>query len=144
MREAVESCDAFEDLPWCLCYRELNALFPDSLFVLTERLTPAIWLNSIQRHISRSNPWVGHYLVYGSYNPYVDCELYRNKYAQHSMSVRAYFRDYPQKLLTVCWESVDGWDKLAQFLNVDAPKTPFPHSNKTVKSNRETGAKSGC
>jgi hypothetical protein len=42
-----------------------------------------------------------------------------------------YFADKPDKLLVICWENKDGWNKLCDFLNKSVPKVPFPHLNKS-------------
>lgn len=52
-------------------------------------------------------------------------------YENHNKSAREYFKDRPQDLLEVCWEAGDGWRELAEFLNRESPKIPFPHANKS-------------
>ena len=48
--ERARDYDAFEDLPWCLLYRELDEAFPGSKFVLTVRSSSEVWLRSYRRH----------------------------------------------------------------------------------------------
>lgn len=131
VRKAIANNDAFEDLPWGLWYRELDRLVPDALFVLTERASPSVWLQSIQGHIARGTAWVGHYLVYGSYDPVADADLYLSRYVNHSAQVEAYFGDKPGKLLTVSWDKGGSWEELCGFLgHADVPDEPFPHINR--------------
>ena len=48
-REIVPQFDAFQDNPWPLIYKELDAEYPGSKFILTVRPTEE-WLNSIVNH----------------------------------------------------------------------------------------------
>jgi len=137
-KRAIAAHDAFEDLPWGLWYREIDELVPDALFVLTERATPAIWLDSIQRHIARGSAWVGHYLVYGSYDPVGDSDKYLARYIAHAAEVEAYFANRPGKLLTVSWDRGDGWTELCRFLgHPSVPEQPFPHINQAPQQEPE-------
>lgn len=130
MKLAVQSYDAFEDLPWPLLFEELDRLEPEARFVLTVRASPERWLESMQRHVARLPPWVGHYLVYGSYDPLDDAELYLRFYSRHLERVRAHFRDRPDKLLELCLERGEGWPELCTFLGRGTvPNVAFPHLN---------------
>ncbi len=51
-------------------------------------------------------------------------------YNKHVEDVTGYFKDRPEKLLIICWENGDGWEKLSSFLGVDCPNIPLPHTNK--------------
>ena len=56
--------DAVQDMPWPLIYRELDAAFPGSKFILTWRDTDR-WLASITGHFG-ANPAVLQQLTYGA------------------------------------------------------------------------------
>jgi hypothetical protein len=58
-------------------------------------------------------------------------EYFTNFYNNHNQQVIDYFADKPDKLLVICWENKDGWNKLCDFLNKSVPKVPFPHLNKS-------------
>ncbi len=126
MDEALANHSAFEDFPWPMLYRELDERAPEAKFILTVRKSPQKWLRSIQTRIGQSPPWVGHYLIYGSYSPKDDAAQYLRVYEEHNASVRQYFAGRPRKLLVMCLEDGDGWDKLCPFLGVDVPDAPFP------------------
>lgn len=131
MVTTISDHEAFEDLPWPMMFRELDELCPDALFVLTERRDPETWLSSMQAHIAERQPWVGDFLVYGSYDPVLDAPKFVERYISHGEMVRSYFSDRPTKLVTCCWELGDGWDKIIDFLGSEIrPTTPFPHANK--------------
>jgi hypothetical protein len=135
VRKVVTTFDGFEDFPWPLFYRELDALVPDARFVLTVRETPERWLASMQKHLQRGevqgSRWVGHFLVYGSYDAVTDAEKYLAAYRKHVADVQDYFRDRPGKLLVMCMERGDGWRELCGFLGLEIPKSkPFPHRNR--------------
>lgn len=132
MMNAVQNHDAFTDIPWCMLYQELDRIFPESVFVLTKRKSVEIWLRSIQKHIAKSPNWVGHYLIYGSYDPVEDAEFYIQKYNSHNENVEKYFSSRPEKLITLCWERGHAWYELCNFLNLPVPDIAFPHMNKQV------------
>jgi len=128
MGRVLEAYDAFEDLPWPLLFEQLDQREPDALFVLTVRESPERWLSSIQRHIAREPTWVGHYLIYGSYDPGTDAELYLSMYRRHVERVTAHFADRPGKLLVLCMDRGEGWAELAHFVGARrVPTRPFPH-----------------
>ncbi len=127
---AASRDNAFEDFPWALAFRELDRAFPDAKFILTTRRTDAVWLDSYQRHVERIPRWVGHYLIYGSYDPVADAERHVSIYRQHNEDVRRHFSGRPGKLLEMRFEQQDGWAPLCSFLGRrDVPAVPFPHLN---------------
>lgn len=128
--QVIEDHDAFEDLPWPLVFKELEERYPDAKFILTYRSNEEAWLSSIQKHIERGSRWLGHFLIYGSYDPQNDQDLYIQRYNRHNDDVRNYFASKPGKLIELCFENGDGWDKLCNFLGIsEVPVVPFPHSN---------------
>lgn len=127
--QVVEKYDCFEDLPWPLYFEELDKRNPDARFILTTRKTDDAWLRSIQGHIERIENWVGHFLIYGSYDPESDAKKYMKKYQEHNAAVRAYFSSKPDRLLDIHIEEAN-WLTLCEFLGCPCPDLPFPHSNK--------------
>lgn len=132
IKARAEKFEALEDLPWPLVYREMDEAFPGSRFILTLRRDEETWLRSYQKHVERSGRWLGHYLMYGSYDPVNDAEIHLTRYRAHNAAVRSYFADRPAQLLEMCFEDGDGWRELCDFLNVPALTVPFPHENKTA------------
>ncbi|MFM2198912.1 MAG: hypothetical protein RLZZ505_2344 [Verrucomicrobiota bacterium] len=132
---AAYAVDIAEDLPWPLLYKELDEHFPNARFVLTTRLTEEKWLKSISNHIK--GDYIGHKLLYGYYHPRENSDAFLEKYRSHNEAVRQHFKGRPEKLLEMCFEEGDGWEKLCPFLGLHTiPQFPFPHSNK-AKENKE-------
>jgi hypothetical protein len=127
--EIAREVDAVQDMPWPLIFRELDATFPGSKFVLTWRETDR-WLASICGHFGR-NPAVLQALTYGAdaAAPVGHEERYRAVYDRHNAEVRGYFRDRPGDLLEMNLGRGDGWAPLCGFLGVPVPAAPFPASN---------------
>lgn len=121
--------DAVEDMPWALMFRELDAAFPGSRFVLTVREEES-WLRSIVGHFG-GNPSPLQMLTYGedAPAPMGHEERYRQRYRQHNDDVRAYFAGRQADLLEMNLAQGDGWAKLCGFLGVPAPNRPFPVTN---------------
>ena len=127
--EIARQYDAVEDMPWPLMYRELDAEFPGSKFILTVRDTDR-WWKSISGHFG-DNPYHLQQLTYGDDAPApVGHEArYREVYEAHNAAVMAYFAGRPDALLVMRLEDGDGWDKLCPFLGLPVLDTPFVHTN---------------
>lgn len=127
--ELAQTHDAFQDNPWSVLYQELDAEFPGSKFILTERPTDQ-WIESVVRHFgTRSEPmreW-----IYGDGRPRGNEQLYVDRYERHNREVRAYFQDRPDDLLIMNVTNGEGWETLCPFLGIDVPKQAFPHRNST-------------
>lgn len=121
--------DAFEDNPWCLIFRELDAAFPGSKFILTRRKNPQAWVRSVAGHFGeRQTPIMD--FIYGAGRPPKGNEqLYLDRYLRHNAEVIDYFRDRPGDLLILETEKAD-WAPLCAFLGRSAPSLrPYPHAN---------------
>jgi len=70
VHEVADSYDSFEDWPWPLIYRELDARYPDARFVLTERISVDRWLDSLKNHSVRAGTPRVRELVYGHPMPH--------------------------------------------------------------------------
>lgn len=128
---AIEENDAVCDIMFSRHFRELDRLFPHSVFILTERDREA-WHASCARHwmgrsVSLGKLWneeLVDFQVYGA-------AIYRRPifdaaYEQHSRGVKEYFsRSDRLLLLNIC--AGEGWQKLCRFLGVSIPGIPFPH-----------------
>jgi hypothetical protein len=132
--ELARDWDAFEDWPWLLLYREFDAAFPGSRFVLTTR-DPAdqleSWRNMLRdgRH-TRPEVTRARQVLYGLPFPDVTDEQVMARVQQHEADVRSYFADRPDDLLEVDWTRGDGWPELCGFLDLPVPDEPFPHANR--------------
>jgi hypothetical protein len=134
--EIASRSQAFEDWPWILLFRELDAGFPGGKFVLTTR-DPLRWLASYRRMLRAEGPANADLAAIRAFlfgvDPAraTDAELIA-RVRRHDDEVRAHFRDRPGDLLVVDWERGDGWGELCGFLGVPAPAPPrpFPHLNR--------------
>jgi hypothetical protein len=127
--EVAQGFDAFEDNPWFVIYRELDAAFPGSRFILTVR-DDARWIESAIRYYGSSTSDLREW-IYGTGDPVAAKQQWLARYRRHNERVSDYFRDRPGDLLVVDWERGDGWAELCGFLGVRPPTGPFPHLNRS-------------
>lgn len=125
--ERLPHFDAFQDNPWPILYRELDALCPGSRFILTERDTDR-WFASASEHFGADDTPMREW-IYGVGHPRGHEEVYRTRYEEHYEQVRDYFRDRPDDLLSIDITRGDGWKELCEFLGHEVPDEPFPHRN---------------
>lgn len=129
----MEDYDSFEDWPWPLMYREIDARFPDAKFVLTVRESPEVWYRSLCKMAIRMGPlndFERH--IYGYSMPHGHKQEHIEIYEKHNREVQAYFADRPAKLLTVCWEEGADGSALAAFLDLEALPAPAPRINASL------------
>lgn len=128
--DIARSYDAFNDNPWAILFKELDANFPGSKFILTRRAEDR-WLRSQIRYFgAKSTPmreW-----IYGVGAPLGNEDVYLRRYRQHNAAVLSYFSRRPDDLLIMDFERKDGWAQLCGFLRTKRPGMPFPHANPTL------------
>jgi hypothetical protein len=132
-------------------YRTLDAKYPGSKFILTERSEDE-WLRSTraQRHRFAA---VASFLddasgrdsslfdrnvevqftqtaLYGTLR--FDEARYRRAFKAHYEGVEEYFADRPDDLLRLRICDGEGWEHLCRFLRLPPPAAPFPHVNRTA------------
>jgi hypothetical protein len=130
----MEAFDSFEDWPWPLLFREIDARFPDARFVLTLRKDPETWYRSLCNMAVRMGPMNDFEKpIYGYAMPHGHREEHLAFYKAHNEAVREHFKDRPEKLLTVCWETGDDGRTLAAFLGLPAPAEPRMHRNRSAR-----------
>lgn len=123
----LEKYDAVEDTPWPLIYRQLDAMAPESKFILTVR-DPDEWLKSMVGHFGGiSSPM--HEWVYGHACPTGHEDAYMDRYLRHNAEVKSYFAGRPGDLLVMDFVKGDGWEMLCDFLGKPAPGKKFPRKN---------------
>ncbi len=127
--ETARTHDAAQDMPWPLFYRELDAAFPGSKFILTVRGAEQ-WFRSVENHFG-DHPHAMQEFVYGAPAPAGESARYIGVYKSHEAAVREYFRDRPDDLLVMDLEQGDGWDELCSFLGAPTPDAPFPAKNRS-------------
>ncbi len=128
---AIEEHDAVCDIMFSRHFRELDRLFPRSLFILTERDRES-WHGSCARHwegrsVSLSRLWneeLVDFQVYGT--ALYRRSLFDDAYDGHDAAVTQYFTGSDRLLrLNIC--AGEGWEKLCGFLGVAVPDVIFPH-----------------
>jgi len=120
--------DAFEDNPWPVIYREMDAAFPGSKFILTRR-DPAGWIDSMVRHFGAETDPVRSF-IYGHGAPLGHETEYVCRYQQHVDGVLADFAQRPDDLLVVNLDRWT-WDDLCGFLKKPVPNSPLPFGPNT-------------
>jgi hypothetical protein len=125
----VDRHDSFDDWPWPLVYRELDARYPGSRFILTVRTRETAWLDSMVRHSEWVGPTRGREMFFGSSAPVGHEREYLARYREHITEVREHFRGRPDQLLEISWGKGDEWQRLCDFLGVPIPDVPFPKIN---------------
>lgn len=120
----------FEDWPWALVYQELFNEFNNARFILTTRKDSETWFRSLNKNANGPNKT--REIIYGEGDPNKAKAHYIKQYEKHNKEVKDFFNENaPDKLLTVCWDNGDGWDKLCEFLDKPKPNKNFPHINKS-------------
>jgi hypothetical protein len=133
---AIRRHDAICDIMFCRHFRELDRLYPGSIFILTERDGEG-WHESCARHwasrrIVSTRLWneeLIDFQVYGTalYRP----ALFQDAYKAHCQAVVEYFLDRPSQLLRMNICAGDEWDPLCAHLGLKVPQIPFPHIRPT-------------
>lgn len=142
--QAAAKFEFLRDWPWPQLYRELDAAFPGSKFILTLR-DPDKWVESFIAHVRRvafakDGTYVGHperdqswRMTYG-YNPaqFLDKPEYliETIYEKRLAEVRAYFADRPADLLEIDLIANPSYKKICKFVGHAPVKWKYPHMNK--------------
>lgn len=134
--EVAEAFDAFSDNPWFSLFREADARFPGSRFILTRR-DPERWLRSVLNHFGGTESDFRRW-IYGTGDPVGHEALFLERYRAHEAAVLAHFAHRPEDLLVMDFEQGDGWEALCGFLGLTAPDEPFPHENRRSRSRKHS------
>jgi 3'-phosphoadenosine 5'-phosphosulfate (PAPS) 3'-phosphatase len=131
----LEENDAISDTPIPSFYRELDAKYPDSRFILTTRDMEG-WLNSCKKQFTQKladkQNDAHNRLFIDLYDSTVfDQQKFRQGYEDFVNGVIQYFADRPQDLLTLNVSAGAGWETLCPFLGKPVPDIPFPKANVT-------------
>ncbi|MDX1571104.1 MAG: sulfotransferase [Xanthomonadales bacterium] len=133
--------DGFEsavDWPTARFFRELNAIYPEARFVLTDR-DPKTWADSFGATIYKllagradapeaMRDWLGmaHEVVLQTgFPPGLDRDELAERFRAHNEAVKA---TIPADRLLV-YQVKQGWGPLCEFLGVPAPAMEFPRTN---------------
>jgi hypothetical protein len=141
----LERSYALCDLPIALLYRELDAAYPGSKFILTTREEGG-WIETVRKHWDpQVNPFRAgwdadpfshrvHQILYGRSD--FDRETMLARYRRHNAEVLEYFEGRRADLLVMDmdfgWPNREdrgaGWHELCGFLGKPIPKVPYPRS----------------
>ena len=126
--EIMKNCDAAQDDPWYLLYKELDCCFPHSKFILTTRNSEK-WIKSCIKHFGGScnevRKWFygeGKDEPLGNEDHWIQCK------EQHENRVRDFFLNRSNDFLEMDITRGDNWDKLGPFLGINK-RGPFPKIN---------------
>jgi 3'-phosphoadenosine 5'-phosphosulfate (PAPS) 3'-phosphatase len=132
---SVEAHDALTDTPIPSFYRELDARYPGSKFILTVRDRQG-WLKSCMKQFSprfaeaQSEPNRRLFEdLYGT-NQFDEAKFSAG-YDRFVAGVLDYFKSRPGDLLVMNVTAGEGWEKLCSFLGQAVPEAPFPKANVT-------------
>ena len=114
--------DAFCDSPINYLFRELDAAYPGSRFILTVR---------------EMKPWIISRMAQFGGLP----AEHRRKWREHVDSVMSHFAERPADLLVYDLCAGQVWEPLCKFLGVSIPAEPFPWANKTPENVRQRYAR---
>ncbi|MDJ1009700.1 MAG: sulfotransferase [Paracoccaceae bacterium] len=125
--DLMQGFDAAADNPWSVLFRDLDAAFPGSKFILTTR-DPDRWYASACKHFgsrgSRMREW-----IYGAASPVGHEAAYKDRLVRHAAEVRAHFADRPGDFMDFDVARGDGWERLCGFLDKPVPRRDFPRLN---------------
>lgn len=132
----LDKFDAATDTPVCASFEALDAAYPGSKFILTDRAKSS-WLESCRRYwqawieplLSENNGSAAymtaiHERLYGGAD--FDVDRFSRAYDAYHARVATYFRDRPGDVLRLEICGGEKWEPLCDFLRATVPKTDFP------------------
>jgi hypothetical protein len=133
--DTVLAHDALTDTPIPSFYRELDARFPGSKFILTVREREG-WLASCRKQFNERSAATqsdAHRRIFEDlYGTNVfDAQRFAAGYERFVAGVMDYFGERPADLLVLDVTAGEGWEKLCPFLDRPLPDLPFPKANVT-------------
>jgi hypothetical protein len=134
----VPRYSAFEDNPWPLLFRELDAAFPGSKFILTTR-DPERWIRSASRYFGTKTNGMFE-LIYNrpSFCIAGNEDFARARFETHNRDVREHFAGRSGDLLEWKLEAEADWPMLCDFLNCPVPNAAFPHGKNSAAAQART------
>ncbi len=128
-RERSKEFDGFQDNPWPLVYREMDAMWPGSKFILTTRNVDK-WIASQVKHFGKRETPMRH-MIYGNNHgcPAGNEQRYAQVFDSHIAAARSYFKGRDEDFLEIDLTVDSSWAPICGFLGVEEPSIPFPHAN---------------
>jgi Sulfotransferase domain len=140
----LEDYDAIADLPIPSVFKQLDAAYPSSKFILTTRDVEA-WHESIKQHLAIGAEVFGRHGLICEEQMFYRAERYDpavfvQRYLEHQREVLDYFATKRGALLVIDFNRGDSWTRLCSFLGVRSiPCEPFPHENRTCEAIKHFG-----
>jgi 3'-phosphoadenosine 5'-phosphosulfate (PAPS) 3'-phosphatase len=133
--DVVEAFEAITDTPIPSFYRELDARFSGSKFILTVRDSDG-WMKSCKKQFTQRFAKVqtdAHKRLFADlYGTDVfDEQRFASGYERFVDGVRDYFKNRPRDLLIINIAAGEGWGEVCRFLERPVPDIPFPKANVT-------------
>jgi len=140
--QALDRYDFANDTPIPARFKKLDKRFSNSKFIYTTRDIDS-WIVSCAEYFSSEKAQIikpkydfqMKYRIetYGVVD--FDEEIFRMVYEEHDKSIKEYFKNRPDDLLTINISQGEGWEKLIPFIIKSSPdfKASLPHKNKIVK-----------
>lgn len=138
--------EASTDIPVAARYKQLDAQYPGSKFIVTYREIDS-WLESCSNHFRTERNVIGmrdprvifeyafsRGAIYGVSR--YDEDAFRAAYKRHHRGINEYFKDRPDDVLWLNIVGGEGWAELCAFLNKPVPNEEFPHRNQRSKKRR--------
>lgn len=135
--EWAESHNGLQDVPWFLVYKEMDAAYPGSKFILTTR-EPEAWIRSMRsydRTYTKPRAQIILEWIFGVGSPTQNEDHYKEVYRNHLEEVRSWFKERPNDFLELAMEGEDKMRTLCRFLGKPQPRNRFglfadyPHAN---------------
>jgi hypothetical protein len=123
IKELSLKCDAFSG-GCCICYKQLDKLFPDSTFILSTRELES-WLCSCNRWFRIGAPSEIRKAIFKDHGRF-NRNIFIDVYNEHIDNVKKYFKDRDLLIFDI---EKDRWNELCGFLNKEIPDNKFPHEN---------------
>jgi hypothetical protein len=127
-RALLPHYDAFQDNPWPILFREMDALCPGAKFVLTTCPTDE-WIARVERYFGAGETPMRRW-IYDEGSPIGHLDRYVEVYEAHNRAVLEHFKDRPDDLLVFPLTTDPSWERLCHFLGHAVPRAPFPHANR--------------
>lgn len=147
----LEKSYAVCDLPMTFLYKELDAAYPGSKFILTTR-SENKWIRSVRNHWDPERNkyrrgWNkdafthrAHKLLYGQRG--FEEGLFLERFRRHNAEVIEYFKNRPGDILVMDMDRKAGWHRLCGFLGQPIPSVAYPVAFQTPETLEEALAKS--
>ncbi|MDT0559388.1 sulfotransferase [Ichthyenterobacterium sp. W332] len=128
----INDYNCFTDSTIIPLYKRLDKKFPNSKFILTTRSLDswlescAKWPNFNETNVQKKRK-IYRERILGDKN--YNKSVYTQKYHEHLLDVKDYFKNRPDDIITLDVSQKDKWEILCSFLNKPIPSESFPHSN---------------